>query len=749
MKICSVCQYCYEDSAAVCSQENHGNLVAARFGARRIAAKYRLDVLLERNVAGEVYQASGVDDLSNSFLIRLIPLNLFGQAEHLHDRLSNVQAATIINHPNVASIIDYGVSDNNEFFIATEMVVGQTLHERLETDNSLSEATAIMIARQMAEGLGAAHAAGVIHRGINPANIILLPGDDNFPLIKIQNFDYGGIMQQIVTTNIAAAAPYLDILRYLSPEQCARNAVDARTDIYSLGTVLYQMLSGAAPFDAATPTEIVDKQISEQPLPLKELRFDVKALLTHLLIRTLNRNPASRPQTATGLARQLRHLEYITKKSIETLQNPAAKTVSSIKPIPELTNGAAKSESVVSKTDDSFVESHQPFVAPTDDVVATAKTIDFQLAEENGADNQSNEAALVLSAPIPVQKKANAVRFSSQPILVQKKGVRASELASKPILIKRKRNESVSSLTQSPILLPVDSHREAPALTTNFLEIKQTPGGNLKRKSFLTTAIGLIAVLAVTAIFGAILLNRQAEQSQAKESTIVLPSAVPVSGETQPASITDAVLATSANSELSETIVAPAAGRKPPLANSGRNDKNQAREEILTDNAKSDQTIAAEQKTNVEKALSAKVQPEALKQSARSEKSSNNDSQAELSASLDKLMVATNARDVDQQMNYYAPKVDAYYLARNASQATVRAEKKRVFANADVDIKAGRPEIVMSNDGQSAKMRFRKKYVIKKGQQNRSGEVIQELQWIKSGKDWKIVSERDVKIINR
>jgi hypothetical protein len=132
------------------------------------------------------------------------------------------------------------------------------------------------------------------------------------------------------------------------------------------------------------------------------------------------------------------------------------------------------------------------------------------------------------------------------------------------------------------------------------------------------------------------------------------------------------------------------------------------------------------------------------------EKPATDIEQTQLNSSLDKWITATNARDVEQQMNYYAPKVNSYYQVRNASPDLVRAEKKRVFERANVvDIQTGKPEITLSRDGRSAKMRFRKKYAIKEGQKSRSGEVIQELQWIKSGDDWKIVSERDVKVINR
>lgn len=123
--------------------------------------------------------------------------------------------------------------------------------------------------------------------------------------------------------------------------------------------------------------------------------------------------------------------------------------------------------------------------------------------------------------------------------------------------------------------------------------------------------------------------------------------------------------------------------------------------------------------------------------------------QAELNASLDNWINATNQKNVEGQMNYYAPRVDSFYRSRNASIKDVRDEKKRVFADADrIAVEAGRPNIVVSRDGRTATMRFRKKYSIKKGEQNRNGEVIQELKWVRSKKGWRIVSERDVRIVN-
>ncbi len=120
-----------------------------------------------------------------------------------------------------------------------------------------------------------------------------------------------------------------------------------------------------------------------------------------------------------------------------------------------------------------------------------------------------------------------------------------------------------------------------------------------------------------------------------------------------------------------------------------------------------------------------------------------------LSASLAEWIAATNARNINKQMTFYAPKLDAFYLARNVSRDFVRAEKARVFARASViDVRAELPEIIFSNDNRTALMRFRKQYAIEGGAAGtRRGEVVQQLRWQKIGANWKIISERDVHVI--
>jgi ketosteroid isomerase-like protein len=121
---------------------------------------------------------------------------------------------------------------------------------------------------------------------------------------------------------------------------------------------------------------------------------------------------------------------------------------------------------------------------------------------------------------------------------------------------------------------------------------------------------------------------------------------------------------------------------------------------------------------------------------------------ATLRRALDEWIAATNARDIDRQMSFYPPVMRAFYLQRNASRGSVRAEKERVFLNArSVEVRADAPELIFQESGRTAVMRFRKTYAIEGGGQNRSGAVIQELRWQLTPQGWKIFSERDVRVI--
>ncbi len=224
MKTCSVCQRCYADAAAVCV-ENHGTLIAERAGTLEMIPNYRLNSLLERNAVGESYLATNIA-LDKTFVVKIIAQNLIISAgERARQALQReVQAAANLNHPNIARVYESGSLDDGAFYIVTESVGDKTLQGLLRKSGALSESEAVKIARQTAEGLMAAHTAGIIHRAVSPANIILTGNPQNQLLIKLRNFDFGGIKQQSAAGKFAADAQ-IDTLRYLSPEQSAGTSV--------------------------------------------------------------------------------------------------------------------------------------------------------------------------------------------------------------------------------------------------------------------------------------------------------------------------------------------------------------------------------------------------------------------------------------------------------------------------------------------------------------------------------------------
>src|SRR5262249_52488543 len=157
-------------------------------------------------------------------------------------------------HQNVADIYDYGVLADDEAYIVMELVEGETLHERLKRECQLMIAETVAISKQIAEGLEAAHYSGIIHRDLKPSNIILNQDTGGGTRVKIIDFGIAKISEQINTddSTLTATGMLVGTPRYMSPEQCLGEELDARSDIYSFGVIVYEMLAGRPPFDATS-----------------------------------------------------------------------------------------------------------------------------------------------------------------------------------------------------------------------------------------------------------------------------------------------------------------------------------------------------------------------------------------------------------------------------------------------------------------------------------------------------------------
>ncbi len=765
MKVCTVCQRCYEDAALSC-EENHGSLDFARAGSREMIADYRLDFLLERSAAVEVYRATHIA-LDQPFNIKIITPDSAANAEQTRLKLrSETQAAAHIVHPNILRVYEAGSLADGDFYTVTESVSGETLRERLRNVGSLSELEAVTIAGQTAKALEAAHSGGLVHRAVSPANIILLEDEDNQILVKLQNFDFGGLEQQTAVKSISTAHSSIDALRYLSPEQCSGQTIDARTDIYSLGVVLYEMLCGRLPFNAPTAAAIIFKQINEQPL--QQLRYDVRALLTYVLKQSLQKGLEARLPTASNFVRQLRQVEQLVAP-------PAGVSRTILKTSSTINSASNTGDTFEIKNTELPIENFQPreIITPVINVGSTPQFSASPIIAESPVE-QIEEIAVNENAnfdePEPIlveQKNTDGDFFAAEPILLKRKEVFEPTFESLPILVRKK--QSAAALCESePIrvkrkaiaVAAVDSGTAFPPIV-NSENVQKTPSSappifehltneNRPSRQFipngrpLLVGAGLLALLASIGL-GMFLYN---QRQQTSEPTIA--DAAPISTASQvPTPTSSVIVETTAVEPADESEIetdAPIIAANQPANVAKRENQIQPREENPAENTAPQLTESIKNQTvreqSAENTRAENTQP-------RNVKADGND-QTALNASLNEWVTATNDRDIERQMNYYAPKVNAYYRTRNASPDAVRTEKKRIFERARVvDIQAGEPEIVVSPDGQTATMRFRKKYAIKEGQRNRSGEVIQELRWIKSNNGWKIVSERDVKVINR
>ena len=262
-----------------------------------LGGRYRLGCVLARGGMAEVWEAH--DSLLDRPVAVKVPLpHLRTQPDFMARFRREAVAAARLNHPNVVAVYDTGDDPDLGAYIVMELVPGPSLRDVIRSDGALPVEQAVEVAGQVADALEFAHSRGVVHRDVKPANVLLSPGG-----VKVA--DFGIAKAALDADDLTQTNLMLGTARYLAPEQVEGRPLDARSDVYALGVVLYEMLCGRAPFDADSDLALAVKHLTAEPGPPSEANPEVPAWLDAVVMSTLAKDPEGRFQSAAALHRAL------------------------------------------------------------------------------------------------------------------------------------------------------------------------------------------------------------------------------------------------------------------------------------------------------------------------------------------------------------------------------------------------------------------------------------------------------------
>jgi serine/threonine-protein kinase len=213
------------------------------------------------------------------------------------------RAAAMLRHPNVITIHDFGETDDDyaPAYIVMEFVRGTPLRELLKTETQISVERAVRLMRGICAGVSAAHRQGVVHRDLKPENILVVAPDDDFEFESVRVVDFG-LAKLLADAGAGPAGSVVGTPYYMSPEQGMGEQLDTRSDVYSLGAMFYELLSGKRPFDAETVSGVINRHLYEPPPPLP-VSLGIPRRISTAIMQALSKDPDERPETAGDLAR--------------------------------------------------------------------------------------------------------------------------------------------------------------------------------------------------------------------------------------------------------------------------------------------------------------------------------------------------------------------------------------------------------------------------------------------------------------
>ena len=307
MKKCPKCGVEYPDATTLCPSDGSAlekdpdSLVGTT-----LAGKYRIDARLNEGGMGTVYRGTHIL-MDKTVAIKVLRPSLAADEKIVARFSREARAASRISHPNALSVTDFGEDESGHVFLVMEFLSGKTLKHVIREEGPLPLARVVDIARQIGDALHAAHEQGVIHRDLKSDNIMLLDtmtGDHakvlDFGIAKINEAE-GKVDTGLTAPNLVIGTP-----QYMSPEQCSQNSeIDARSDIYSFGVILYEMLVGHVPFSGDSPAMVMMKHLQEPVPSVLEERSDLPSSVARVVARAMAKVPGNRYQNVAELIEDL------------------------------------------------------------------------------------------------------------------------------------------------------------------------------------------------------------------------------------------------------------------------------------------------------------------------------------------------------------------------------------------------------------------------------------------------------------
>ena len=275
------------------------------FVGRTLDEKYCVEERLGAGGMGAVYRARHLS------MDRPVAIKV------LHQRLSEdevarvrfqieARAAVHLQHSNAVSVTDFGQTSEGCVYIVMELLEGRTLREILSREAPIETARAISMMLQASDAVAAAHEAGIIHRDLKPSNILVTQSADQPAVVKVLDFGIAKFADDDEeATTLAETNSVIGTPRYMSPEQYNGNELTPAADVYSLGVILYEMLTGMVPFSGATPAEIAEKHANNPPHLPREIVAAIPEDVERIVLQALEKQPADRPANAAEFRREL------------------------------------------------------------------------------------------------------------------------------------------------------------------------------------------------------------------------------------------------------------------------------------------------------------------------------------------------------------------------------------------------------------------------------------------------------------